>query len=434
MHARYLSINLRLILFLFLAFILAACRAQASPSPTPTHTPVPPTLTQLPEATITLAAAATAANTPTVASSPTRSPTPTLTPTFTPTITPTPYPPEKLSFIEVTPPVNERLPDYHLVLINSDGTGDETVDFLTPYLRAANPDIPVGDYLEWSPDGRYLAFIGGNGGIDVADFDTQQVAHVDGSSNFGVSWSPDSRHLVVAVSYRRGDERIKGSLFIYDAQTGSMERLTHDDTFDFFPSWSPDGQWIAFLRTLGDTYPCYEEGCDNGLYLIRPDGSDIELLQKNIFSGIEAGPDPAWSPDSQRLVVEGNYDLNFNFMIVSLDGTVINLGMRNYGVDCMANWSPDGSLLVFDSKEGAVDGGADIFIFNFVETELINLTRSPVYESWPRWSKSGRYIAYGYYDAQTNKGSNCIMYADGSNVFCLRPGGRAHSWVPKRQP
>jgi hypothetical protein len=414
MHTRYSSLNLQYILIPLLAFLISACRAQTSVIPSSTYTPPPGATTTLAATNI---ATATAAHTPTAS----LSPVPTLKPTLTPT--PTPYPPEKLSFIEVTAPVNEPQPDYHLVLINSDGTGYETVDFLTPYLLPANPDIPVGDYLEWSADGRYLAFIGGNGGIDVADFDTQQVVHVDGSCNFGVSWSPDSRHLVVAVSYRRGDDRIKGSLYIYDTHTSSLERLTHDDSYDFFPSWSPDGQWIAFFRTLGDTYPCYDEGCDNGLYLIRPDGSEITLLHKGVYSGLERTPDPVWSPDSQWLVIR---IFELGNRLVSISGEVRDAGV-SFG---MPTWSPNGNYLLFENRQGAQGEYADIFTIKTDGSGLMNLTQSPVDEMYPVWSLSGRYIAYGYYDAQTNTGSICVMYSDGSNVVCLRPGSLVKSWVP----
>lgn len=48
------------------------------------------------------------------------------------------------------------------------------------------------------------------------------------------------------------------------------------------PTWSPDGQWIAYVLSPGH------------IYLMKPDGSGADYLTD--------GELPSWSPDSRRIV------------------------------------------------------------------------------------------------------------------------------------
>lgn len=77
-----------------------------------------------------------------------------------------------------------------------------------------------------------------------------------------------------------------GDIYIYDLATGDLRLLTGG----FDPSFSPDGQQVAFTRAGGE----------HGLYLINVDGSNERL----IFSGRELLRSPKWSPDGQYIVFE----------------------------------------------------------------------------------------------------------------------------------
>ena len=54
------------------------------------------------------------------------------------------------------------------------------------------------------------------------------------------------------------------------------------------PIWSPDGRWIAFVSSKGNT------GYAFGIWIVRPDGSESRQL-------VQRGLGAAWSPDSTEL-------------------------------------------------------------------------------------------------------------------------------------
>lgn len=163
---------------------------------------------------------------------------------------------------------------------------------------------PEPDYLaEWSPDGREIVFTSWRKEAG----ETERAAHLylmkpDGSgqrrlpiaslkTSAGASWSPDSRRLV----FSRQVDGKGAELFIVDRNGSNERRLTQDSAQDIHngsPSFSPDGQWIAFYSDAG-------KGSAQ-LQLIRPDGSERRTLRaegKNWY--------PRWSADGRWLLVTG---------------------------------------------------------------------------------------------------------------------------------
>jgi Tol biopolymer transport system component len=104
----------------------------------------------------------------------------------------------------------------------------------------------------FSPDGRYIAFC-----RLIADqtpfgrFAVYVMSAAGGGERRiteggeGVSWSPDGRNLAVAGPPEAG------GIFQVSLETGERTQLTRSGSYlDNFPVFSPDGQWIAFARSL----------------------------------------------------------------------------------------------------------------------------------------------------------------------------------------
>ncbi len=145
-----------------------------------------------------------------------------------------------------------------------------------------------GDSLDpsWSPEGRIL-FAYGNG------YDKRlEVINANGSGLFGINhsfstrgrsdWSPDGT-LIAGYSGQSWDGRI----YLMNADGSNLHQLSTGGTA-LAPSFSPDGQWIAFTGYLD--HPQDANGCE--IYIMRIDGSDIRRLTNNDYCDWQ----PRWGP------------------------------------------------------------------------------------------------------------------------------------------
>jgi Tol biopolymer transport system component/predicted Ser/Thr protein kinase len=109
------------------------------------------------------------------------------------------------------------------------------------------------------------------------------------------SFSPDGTQ----VAFQWCTEAPSANCDIYVKQIGvePPSRLTSDPAEDFSPAWSPDGQFIAFLRKLSATR--------TALMLIPQRGGQERLLGESDITnrGVLPGPYLAWTPDSKWLVL-----------------------------------------------------------------------------------------------------------------------------------
>ena len=137
------------------------------------------------------------------------------------------------------------------------------------------------------------------------------------------------------------------------------------------PTWSPDGERIAFNS---------DRDGNLDVYLMAADGSDVTRITKGNVENVF----PEWSPDGKRLAY-------FRADVVKLQAAlhVIDLEQKEELVlgdmadrDEDPAWSPDGRHLVFQSER---DGNFEIYIVKADGTGARRLTDSPAGDYWPDW-------------------------------------------------
>ena len=94
-----------------------------------------------------------------------------------------------------------------------------------------------------------------------------------------------------------------GDLYILNTETKSRIQLTNTPYYDGSPTWSPDGNWIAYMSIMDDpnhktctwagvSGPNITSYCNSEIYTMRADGTDIKRLTFN--DAFDTDPD--WGP------------------------------------------------------------------------------------------------------------------------------------------
>jgi Tol biopolymer transport system component/DNA-binding winged helix-turn-helix (wHTH) protein len=172
------------------------------------------------------------------------------------------------------------------------------------YFKAANStQITTTNGLSltptFSPDGATIAYAADHGkGFQIF---VRQLASVgrevqitaDGGQNIQPAWSPKG-DFIAYHSYQRG------GIWLAPALGGSSRQISE---FGSHPSWSRDGEWIAF-----QSGPTTDFGADSAgvfppstIWRVRPDGSEARQITRP--GAPEGGHGaPSWSPDGQHIV------------------------------------------------------------------------------------------------------------------------------------
>jgi TolB protein len=165
----------------------------------------------------------------------------------------------------------------------------------------------------------------------------------------------------------------------------------------------------------------------NELYVVNADGSEKRLLLRRGTPNFLSAP--TWSPDGQTIAVSG--------LFINADGSGRRNVAREWGLDGLPVWSPNGRKIAFMRAWGS-DG--DIYVMNADGSGLRRLTRTPG-PGWtwlPIWSPSGRKILFGKIAASfrpdrkphyVDRPEVWVMNADGSGQRRLA-SGQPSAWSP----
>lgn len=217
------------------------------------------------------------------------------------------------------------------------------------------------------------------------------------------------------------DARVDFDLVVRNADGTDVRRILTGLGSDLDPSFSPDGEWIAFEHTSA--------GSSADIHVVRRDGSQRRVLAAG--PGIEI--DPAWSPDGTRIawsLVEGGRAV---IRVASAGGgseRTLTGGSADIvaPADVQPSWSPDSRRLAFARRgviyEVAADGST-------LPRQLVSAAFG--LQGRPSWSPDGRSIATASWSSSINdpeRISVAPVQADGQGRPRVVHVGTEPGWSP----
>ena len=248
--------------------------------------------------------------------------------------------------------------------------------------------------------------------VDAAPLTMASGKRASGNSDNFPSWSPNGQQIAFA-SDRDGNFEI----YVMDADGSNLRRLTNNGDRDVYPSWSPDGQQIAFVSDRDGNFE---------IYVMDADGSNPE----NRTNNPDSDGAPSWSPDGQQIAFMSNRDGNSEIYVI---GWGVFSRLTHDPTDAPAwdrfpSWSPDGQQIAFVSDR---EGRRGIYVMDSDGDNLRRLTDHPASDGAPSWSPDGERIAFEDSDSEIY-----VMDSDGDNLRRLTINGDRDvypSWSPDGQ-
>lgn len=357
-----------------------------------------------------------------------------------------------------------------------------------PLRLTANPAADTDPV--WSPDNRYIAFLRHSSAssgfylIPALGGPERKLAEAvsDRFDIFGhsLSYSPDGKFLAVAD---KASPQEPFGIFLLSIETGEKRRLTtpparypHQWTGDWNPAFSPDGNTLAFTRTssggVNDIYlvpviggepvrltfdnmfanyptwtadnrellfSSHRGGSISYLWRIAVTGGapervagvgqnasspaisrqgsrlaytqsleDMNIWRFEAASSTDKGKSPTrlisstlmddsqqYSPDGRRIVFASTRSGSLEIWVCDSDGSnpvqLTNIGGPWTGTP---RWSPDGRHIAFDSR---LEGKADVYVISAEGGRPRRLTTGPSENFTPSYSRDGRFVYFGSY-------------------------------------
>ncbi len=212
----------------------------------------------------------------------------------------------------------------------------------------------------------------------VSDLSVEMPRTVDVSRRINnMAASPEGKRIIFEA---------RGELFNVPVKEGYTLNMTKSSgAFDQNPSWSPDGEHIAFWSDRSGEYEVYVQ---------KADGS--EAARQLTKRGKGFGYSLNWSPDSKKIAF---IDETNSISVVDVESgatdiagnTVWNIGHGgrfNYPI----SWSPDSKWLAF--TQGQENANFVVMLYNVADKKLEKATSGFYNDQFPVFSTDGKYLFY----------------------------------------
>lgn len=195
---------------------------------------------------------------------------------------------------------------------------------------------------------------------------------------------------IVFTSNRDGNRQI----YSMNTDGSGLTRLTNNSYNDDHPRWSPNGTKILFQSDRDSTPPDPENPlpAKQDIYVMNADGSGQARLTTDAADDCNA----EWSPDGSKIVFQslrnGSY---YQVYSMNADGSGQMSLSNSTAADTQPSWSPNGAKIAFASERDHL-GVPAIYVMNANGSNQTRLTftSEPFRDEEPVWSRDALKIAF----------------------------------------
>lgn len=224
--------------------------------------------------------------------------------------------------------------------------------------------------------------------------------------------SPDGEFIAFSGSVKTDAPVVPApDIYVVRRDGTGLRQLTNGEAADFEPSWSPDGQRIAFTSSRA-----------NGtldVWTMDVNGGSLRQLTQSRVTAPVAGSgtsasSAAWSPDGQTLAYVVGADFRVQLWRMRADGSdKRQLFASATDNALLPTWSPDGRYIVFTQQRIPATMTMLSAVSPDGQTAFPFGLNPPPFAAHPAISPDGGWVLTGTNDP-VNGSSMYIMPADGS--------------------
>lgn len=246
--------------------------------------------------------------------------------------------------------------------------------------------LPFVKYSEDPPPSTRIAFISDRNYEMPYKFDlytmrsdgtqiTRVISHTP-TQIWSPTWSPDGNRIAFQSGF--------GQIYVVNADGSAAQPVTPATISSFAPAWSPDGQWIMFSSDA------FTPGKGLNIYKIRLDGSQLTRLTVNPPYTTPRDLNASWSPDGKRIIFERELTGSSKLYMMNADGSDLQSLPTQEWCATEPDWSPDGQWIAFGGVRCAYPD-KNLFIVRTDGSDLKQITFKNEGSS-PSWSPDGQWI------------------------------------------
>ncbi len=227
------------------------------------------------------------------------------------------------------------------------------------------------------------------------------------SPNFYPSLSPDGNQVVFS-SRRDGNYEI----FIMDIDGENIQQLTDNIGSLYAPEISPKGNRIVFTVATGGK---------QAIWVMRIDGTNPHPLTEAKFDDI----DPTWSPDGEKIAFASDRTGTTQLYVMSADGSGVRQVTRTeLKIGGRSSWSRDGDRLAFYAGP---QNGRNLYMVDLNGKNLVQLTDGGDNLA-PSFSPDGQWLTFTSFRDGNNE--VYVIRVDGSEIHRLTDEPNS-DWQPR---